>query len=378
MQYRKFCKDGFKVSTLGFGCMRLPIINNDPSKINEKEALKIIRHAIDNGVNYLDTAYPYHGGNSEVLVGKVLKDGYRKKVRIATKMPVWLVEKYEDFDKYLNEQLKRLDVDYIDYYLLHAMTKDRMDKMENLGVFKFLNKALENGKINHVGFSFHDNLMAFKHIINLFPWEFCQIQFNYLDEDYQAGIDGLEYAADKGLSVVVMEPLKGGLLSGNLPEDINNIFNKSKVKKSSVDWALSWVLNHPEVSILLSGMNSLAQVNENISIASKSLPNSISEEDMDLIEQAKEKFNALMKIKCTRCGYCSPCKVDLDIPNIFSMYNNYFMYKSKESIFNKYNNMPKKSKASCCISCGKCEDNCPQHLPIRVLLRQVKSTFEEK
>jgi predicted aldo/keto reductase-like oxidoreductase len=375
MQYRKFGKCDFKASALGFGCMRLPIIGGDGSKIDEKNAIELIRHGIDDGINYVDTAYPYHGGNSELLVGKALKDGYRERVKLATKLPVWLVQKYEDFDKYLNEQLKKLQTDHIDFYLLHALDISRIHKMQDLGVFKFLHTALEDGRINHVGFSFHDKLESFKYIVDLYDWDFCQIQYNYFDEKYQAGKEGLKYASEKGLAVIVMEPLRGGTLAKNPPIQVQEIFDNSSKKRTPAGWALSWLWNQPEVSLILSGMNSMDQIDENIKIAEKSLPNSYSEEETDVMNKVKGTFKSLMKVGCTGCEYCLPCPKEVNIPKNFLLYNHAFMYNDLEGHKDKYSAMELKSQASSCVSCGKCEKVCPQHLQIRDLLKEVHSTL---
>lgn len=377
MHYRKFGKHDLQVSALGFGCMRMPILDGDDSKINEEEAIKIIRHAIDQGVNYIDTAYPYHKGQSEIIVGKALKDGYRERINLATKSPVWLVNTHEDFDKYLNEQLEKLQTDHIDMYLLHALSKDRWNKLKELRVFEFLERAIKSGKIKYAGFSFHDELEVFKEIVDSYNWDFCQIQYNYMDEEYQAGTEGLEYAASKGLAVVIMEPLKGGKLAKNPPKEVQAIWDGSEIKRTPAEWALSWIWNHPEVTLLLSGMGAMEQVVENLNTASKALPNSFSEEELNLVNKAKSVYNKLIKVNCTACAYCMPCPFGVDIPENFALYNQASMYddyKGSSMAYNKF--MSEKSRASTCAKCGKCETLCPQNLPIREHLQEVHKALQ--
>lgn len=377
MQYRNFTKDNLKVSSLGFGCMRLPTINNDPSAIDEKRAIEMIRFAIDNGVNYVDTAYNYHQGNSEITVGKALKDGYRQKTYLATKSPVWLAKSNEDFKSLLNEQLKKLDTDYIDFYLLHSLNSDSWDRIKDLDVLKFLDEAKASGKIKYAGFSFHDQLDAFKEIIDSYNWDFCQIQLNYLDKDYQAGEEGLRYAKSKGLSVVIMEPIKGGHLS-NPPEEIMSIWNKNPIKRTASEWALKWVLDHEEVSLLLSGMNTIKQVEENLKTVSNSLPNSLTNYERELIGDVVCIYKDKILVGCTGCEYCIPCPQNVQIPDIFELYNNTSVFNAKASSSNSYNNLVnKKLDASQCIECGLCETKCPQHLPIRATLKDAHKVLSK-
>ncbi|WP_425448212.1 aldo/keto reductase [Dethiothermospora halolimnae] len=376
MQYRKFGKLDFEVSALGFGCMRFPVIDNDSSKIDEEEATKMLRYAIDNGVNYIDTAYPYHQKMSEPFVGRALKDGYREKVKLATKLPIWLCEKYEDFEKYLDEQLEKLQTDYIDFYLVHALNKDTWKTCKELDVFKFLDKAIESGKIKYAGFSFHDELDLFKEITDAYDWTFCQIQLNYMDEYYQAGLEGLKYAADRDLAVIIMEPLKGGKLAKKPSEDIKKIWSKSETERTPAEWALRWVWNFPEVTLLLSGMSTMEQIKENIETSKDAYPKSLSKKEVELIDEVKEIYKDKTKIGCTECKYCMPCPNDVMIPNIFSLYNDGHMYSIKDEVKNTYNKIMEREKdGSKCIECGKCERECPQNLPIIEHLKTIHKEF---
>lgn len=372
MQYRKLDKLGFEVSVLGFGAMRMPIDGGDPGNIRETEAIELIRHAIDNGINYVDTAYNYHKGKSEIIVGKALKDGYREKVKLATKMPVWLTNTYEDFDKYLNEQLEKLDTEYIDFYLIHNLNKKYWEKLNPIKVLDFLTKAKNDGRIKHIGFSFHDEVSLFKEIIDSYEWDFCQIQLNYMDDKFQAGIEGLNYAASKSIPVIIMEPLKGGKLAKEPPTEVKEIWNRAKEKRSPAEWGLRWLYNHPEVSIILSGMGTKEQVDENIKTASLALPNSLSEAELKLIEEVKDVLNSRTKINCTNCGYCQQCPNKIWIPYNFELYNDYYMYNLVSESTDMYGRLLKSGgAASTCIECGKCETACPQGLPIIKLLKKV-------
>mgnify|MGYP000967465203 FL=1 len=365
MHYRNFTKDNIQISPLGFGCMRFPVFDDDSGKIDEEKAIEMIRYAIDSGVNYIDTAYSYHQENSEYLVGKALKDGYREKTYVATKLPCWLIKTYEDFDKYLGEQLEKLDIDCIDFYLLHSIDKNRWKNLKELDVFKFLEQAKKSGKINYIGFSFHDELEVFKEIVDCYDWDFCQIQLNYVDRNYQAGEEGLEYAYNKGVSVVIMEPIKGGKLS-NPSFEINELWDTSEIKRTPAEWALRWVLNHKEVSILLSGMSTIEQVKENINTASNAKPKHLSKKELEIIDKVTNIYQEKVKVGCTGCEYCLPCPKNISIPNIFEIYNELYVFDSEENskdIYKTY--IEKQIDALNCIECGQCESMCPQNIEIR-------------
>ncbi|NSW53365.1 MAG: aldo/keto reductase [Anaerolineae bacterium] len=369
MQYRNFGKTGLKVSPLGFGCMRLPILDNDSSKIDEPEAIRMIRYAIDNGINYIDTAYPYHGGNSELLVAKALKDGYREKVVLATKLPCYKVEKTEDFDALLNEQLAKLETDHIDVYMLHALNKTRWAKMKALGVLDWLAKPKADGRVGAIGFSFHDEYPIFQQIIDDYDgWDFCQIQYNYMDITEQAGTRGLKYAADKGLAVVVMEPLLGGKLA-NLPDSLAAAFKAANAERSLVEWAFNWLWDQPDVSLLLSGMSTMEQVVEDVELSARAAVGCMTAEDQAVIDQVRGAYNQFTPIHCTRCEYCLPCPSGVNIPRIFELYNRSVMIGEWGQGRFRYSLMPAGEHADQCVECGTCEDACPQHLDIIAWLK---------
>ncbi|MFP4142420.1 MAG: aldo/keto reductase [Candidatus Natronoplasma sp.] len=379
MQYRKFGEIDWKPSALGFGAMRLPHEEDDRGAINEDEAIKMIRWAIDNGVNYIDTAWPYHDEESEKLVGKALKDGYREKVKIATKLPSWEVEDSQDPDELLNKQLDKLDVDKIDFYLLHALSRNHWENYQSLDIdiFDWMKEKRDEGKIDYLGFSFHDDLEIFKKIVDTYDWDFCQIQYNYLDQEFQAGREGLKYAADKGLGVVIMEPLRGGKLAKEPPEEIKEIWNEAEKDRNPVEWALKWLWNQPEVSLILSGMSNLEQVKENVKYASESGVGVLSEKDLELIDKAAKTYREISPVECTGCNYCVPCPNDVSIPRNFRMYNQaeiYDEFKKQKEIWDE--NMKDDSKATNCVRCGECIEKCPQNLPIMDLLEEVSEYFE--
>jgi Predicted oxidoreductases of the aldo/keto reductase family len=373
MQYTEFGNSGFKTSRFGMGCMRLPLQGDgkNPSLINKEEAIKMIRYAVDNGVNYIDTAFPYHGGQSEAIVCKALKDGYRERVKLATKLPVWLTNTYEDFEKYLNLQLEKLGVEYIDFYLLHALDMERWDKIKKLNVLDFLDKAKEKGKIKHAGFSFHDELPVFKEILDSYNWDMCQIQLNILDEHNQAGVEGLRYAGSRGIPVVIMEPLRGGKLGQKIPHEVKEIYGKYKVQRSPVEWAFRWLYNFPEVAVILSGVSTIEQLKENISIFGEAAVNSMSREELSIIHTVREFYESKTKVGCTGCNYCMPCPSGVSIPEIFSLYNNSSIFDSRDeyaAFYKRY--VEKGGDASKCRECGKCQKACPQGISIIEKLKE--------
>jgi len=379
MEYRSFGKLNWRVSALGFGAMRLPVICNDSARIDEPEAIRMIRYAIDHGVNYVDTAYPYHRGNSEKLVGKALKDGYRENVKLATKMPTWLVNSQQDMDKYLEEQLQRLETD-IDFYLLHGLTKERWQKLKALGVTNWAEKKIDDGKFKHLGFSFHDEYDAFKHIIDSYEnWALCQIQYNYADAEYQAGTRGLRYAASKELAVVVMEPIAGGRLAIKPPKPVQNMWSKARVKRTQAEWALLWVWSHPEVSVALSGMSTMRQVKENVTTANRSGKNNLTREELSLVKQVTREYKKTGFIGCTSCRYCQPCPEGVNITEIISLYNEFYVKNMSDEVKTKYwEHITPESQAERCAACGKCEELCPQKLPIRDIIKRATWIFEQE
>lgn len=365
MQYRKFGTIDFNVSALGFGCMRLPIIGDDSSKIDEEEAIKMIRYGIDEGINFVDTAYPYHGGNSEPVVGKALQDGYREKVKLSTKLPVWLVENSDDYDRLLDEQLTKLQTDHIDFYLMHGLTWERWPKLKELKLLQKAEKAKADGRIKHICFSFHDTLDLFKEIVDGYDdWAMCLVQHNYMNEDFQAGSEGVAYAASKGIAVAIMEPLMGGGLINPSPE-VMEVFQSAPVQRAPADWALQWLWNKPEVGVVVSGMSAMQHVKENLASAEKSGIGTLSAEELEIIAKAQKAYEGLQPIPCTKCGYCMPCPHGLDIPRNLELYNQDIIFKQPQPArFNYQRRFPDEIKAENCTQCRECEEKCPQHIEI--------------
>jgi len=384
------------VSVLGFGAMRFPMI--DQTTVNEEEAIKMIRYAIDNGVNYIDTAYPYHNGESEVIVGKALKEGYREKVYLTTKLPMWAVKNSEDFDKFLSEQIDRLQSNP-DIYLFHGLTKNRLEKIKKLNLIEKMEDAKERGSFKYIGFSFHDNFEVFKEIIDYYKWDCCQIQFNYLDVEYQAGTKGVEYAGSKNIALIIMEPIRGGKLA--ITEDkldtkpeLRIILDNSKTKRTLADWALQFVWNYPEVCVVLSGMSNMQQVKENIESANNSAINSITKDELKTISKLRKTYDKYDLVPCTSCRYCLPCPNGVSITWIFRLLNElgYWGEERKDRLLFFYDRMAKtpeelekrlleeeevEGAASLCIQCGECLEKCPQQIDIPDMMERVNGIFKE-
>ena len=379
MLYRKVPKTGEELSILGFGFMRLP--QKKSGGIDEERAIRQLRHAIDSGINYVDTAPLYHFGRSEPILARALGDGYRGKVNIATKLPPWSVRNRGDMDRILNTQLATLKTDHIDYYLLHSLARENWEKLRKLGVLEFLDAAKKRGKIRNAGFSFHGDLTTFREIVDAYDWEFCQIQYNYLDEQTQAGTEGLEYAAKNRLAVMIMEPLRGGNLAGQIPREVRKIWDEAPEKHSPAEWGLRWVWNHPEVTVVLSGMNDEANIDENIRAAGLALPDSLAGEELALVGRVRDTYRRLMKVGCTGCSYCMPCPAGVNIPECFALYNTANLFPGNRETRMLYlarqgGIVGSESYAGLCMQCGKCEKICPQKIPVPARLREVSKRME--
>ena len=382
MQYRKFGKDKRKVSALGFGCMRLPTDNGKmDGVVDEKEAARIVRYGIDAGINYVDTAKVYQNGQAEAIIGRILQDGYREKVTLATKFPIWEVESCKDADRVFERQLRDLKTEKIDVYLLHNIQRGFWPNCLEYHLADWASKKKEKGEIDYVGFSYHDDYELFTKVVDAFPhWDFCQLQYNYVGENVQMGARGVRYAAEKGLSVIVMEPLLGGTLAAPAGK-MGELFRSEKGRKfNPVDLALRWLWNQPEFSVVLSGMSTFEQVEQNIKIAQRSEVGTLSEEEIDFIYELQELYDTSMPIKCTKCRYCMPCPAGVDIPLNFEYYNNYDvkldMHENQTLEKTLYQFMQADSRADNCVRCGQCEDHCPQKLAIQELLVNVDKTFK--
>lgn len=373
MKYRTFGRLDYKPSALGLGAMRLP---TKDGKIDYGRAKELLYYAIDNGVNYVDTAYPYHGGESEIFIGDALSyNGYRDKVKLVTKLPSWAIKTYSDFDKYFDEQRKKLKTDVIDFYHLHALNKKSWENIRDLKVIEWAEKKKAKGEIGHLGFSFHDKYENFEPIVDFYDWTFCMIQYNFFDVDFQAGDRGLNYLADKDIAVIVMEPLRGGQLVEPQSDEIAKLWEDIEPNRGCVDLGLQWIWNNPKVSLLISGMSDLEQVKQNIEFANKSGVGTLSEDQLEIYDKIREEIKSLKIINCTDCKYCLPCPSGVNIPNFFNLYNDHKIFGkwrlallSKQDVINSIEQ---------CNNCLTCEEKCPQNLPISELLGVVKSEFSK-
>ncbi|MCL2304275.1 MAG: aldo/keto reductase [Planctomycetaceae bacterium] len=374
MQHRVFGPDKFSVSALGFGCMRLPTKDGlATGPVDLAESTRMIRHGIDAGINYLDTAKVYHEGKGEKAVGAALAGGYREKVQIATKLPLWGVETVSDCDKILREQLADLKTDVIDVYLFHCLQSHLWDAIKRLDLIRWAEKQRQAGKIRYIGFSFHDNLSLFKEIIDTYSWDMCMIQYNYANATHQAGVEGLKYAASKGISVVAMEPLFGGFLA-NPTGLMGKAFKNTSY--DPVDLGLRWIWNQPEISLLISGMSTMSQVEQNLKIADRASVGGLTEEESRFIETLQKEYDQAVPIKCSKCHYCVPCPSGVDIPLFFDFYNfGKALPEKKEHYALTYSLFADDKRANACSECGSCESQCPQKLPIQKLLKEVHKFF---
>ena len=374
MEKRKLEKLGIETSLLGFGCMRLPV--TETGEIDEPEAERMLDKAIASGVNYIDTAYPYHGGKSEPFVGKVLKKYDRSSLFLATKLPLWAVHALEDVDRLFQEQLTRLQTDYIDFYLMHAVGKERFDAMVELGVIDRLAELKAEGRIRYLGFSFHDKYEAFEEIINYRDWDFCQIQLNYMDAEEQAGLKGYRLAMEKGVPIVIMEPVKGGSLAA-FAQDITARFRSLDPEASVASYALRWVGSLPGVKVILSGMTTMEQVEDNLKTFSPFHP--LSEKEQKEIDDLVALIKSRVQNGCTGCRYCMPCPAGVDIPGNFRVWNTYHMYQNYNMVKWRWEEeLADGKQAKCCVKCGKCEAACPQKLSIRKDLERVQADLDKK
>jgi predicted aldo/keto reductase-like oxidoreductase len=387
MQYRDFGKLNWKGSALGFGTMRLPVINGEYAAIDEPEATRMLRYAIDHGVNYVDTAIHYHGSTSERFLGRALKGGYRERVSLSTKLFPLYVETSEDFDRLLNEQLGKLQTDHVEFYLMHGLNKTWWPKIRDLGVLDWAERAIADGRVGHLGFSFHDDYPVLEEIVDAYDdWAMCQIQYNYMDIEWQAGVRGLTYAASKGLALVIMEPLLGGLLA-KPPEPIRGLWGTASQERTPPDWGLQWLWSQPEVSVVLSGMSTMRQVEENVASADRSRIGLLSEDELVLVDRVREGFAKLRSIPCTRCEYCMPCPNGVDIPYNFKLFNDGRMYERDNPLRARFwyrwmtegfdGEWFRRGQAAQCVQCRACEQTCPQRIPISEWMPRVHQVLGE-
>ncbi|KAF1075932.1 hypothetical protein MKMG_01621 [Methanogenium sp. MK-MG] len=379
MQYRTVPKTGDRLSLLGFGAMRLPMKGHT---IDEERATALIHAAVNAGVNYIDTAVPYHMGTSEAFVGRVLAGKYREQVKVATKLPPWTTHSRNDMDATLSAQCSRLQTSSVDYYLLHSLNRENWDRLLSLGVMDFLDAAEAKGQIKNAGFSFHGDPETFREIVDARDWTFCQIQYNILDEEHQAGTAGLRYATKNDLAVMVMEPLRGGMLANAVPPVAEACYDAAAVQRSPAAHALRWVMNHPEVTVVLSGMNDEGHLAENQQTARETTPGSLSPDEEAMMATARDAWRQAMQVPCTGCGYCMPCPYGVNIPECFNLWNNHSLRVQGRGAKTEYavrlggvlGDAP--GNAGLCQACGRCMAHCPQQIPIAGALRDIQQIYE--
>jgi predicted aldo/keto reductase-like oxidoreductase len=374
MKYRKIPKGKDKLSILGFGCMRFPTLEN--GKIDEDKSLAMLHRAYQKGVNYFDSAWPYHNGESEPFLGRFLAQIDRSTVYLATKLPCWQIKSREDMEETLEKQLERLNTNYIDYYLLHALNKRSWKQMKDLGVLDFLTKAKQAGKIRYAGFSFHDDYSSFKKIITAWDWDFTQIMLSFLDTHYQAGLKGMRLAAERGIGVISMEPLRGGKLIKPIPDEVEALWKNTEWAGKPASRALQWVWNHPECTVLLSGMSTMEQVDENLREANKAKAGSLSPKDLDKFVIARRIYIRRLPIRCTECRYCLPCPQNVSIPSALGIYSEAIMFGDMERHKREYQFfVPDANKADKCTQCGACLSKCPQQIDIPKWMLEIQRHF---
>jgi predicted aldo/keto reductase-like oxidoreductase len=385
MQKRPFGKTGIDVSILGFGCMRLPLTDpGDPASIDYDLASAMLHTGIEGGINYVDTAYPYHSrpgvtaGESEPFLGKALQGGWRDKIYLATKLFARDLKSRAQMDALLDEQLERLQTTHIDFYLIHNLHRNNWPFVRDLGLYDFFEKARAGGKIRHIGFSFHDNYDLFEEILDDYPWEFAQIQYNYLDVEHQAGIKGLKLASGKGVGTAIMEPLRGGFLIKSMPDETRDLLARARPAWSLADWGLRWIWNHPEADLVLSGMSTMEQVQENLAMANSA--SLLTARDLAAIDEVRAYFRSRVKVGCTSCGYCMPCPSGLTIPKLLGLYNDYYLFdadasRARAKMFYSMTT-PKDVRASACVHCGACEEKCPQGIAVSEAMTEIATLYE--
>jgi len=378
MKYRRFGKLDWEVSILGFGVMRLPLIDENPTHLNEVESIKMIRYAIDHGINYLDLGYPFDNRQNEFnsrLVSQALRDGYREKVKIAATIPFFLINSPSDFEHYLSKQLQWLQTDTIDFYLLGKLNRENWPKLHELGVLRWAEVAMIDGRIDKLGFSFHDHFQTLKNIVEAYDnWTFCQFQYSYMDVDHDPGFSGIKYAAEKGLAVVVTEPLKLGRLTKEPPEAAAEVWASSKQKRTLSEWGLRWVWDHPEVSVVVSEMSTMEQVVENVTLADRAEPESLTVQELVLISKVREAYRKLRPIPCSSCRACMPCPQGIDVPRIFELYNDAIIYNDPKTARSLYYN--EQHHLDTCTECGVCDNACAKRLAMLAWFKAARQLFD--